>query len=389
MLSVRLPLRRINSLDDAVQITPQSNVELFLWLVDVHDLADTASAEIKLTLSVRLQSLIYSINMDKQIPGKMPEFTHLTLAFVVYLKLQPPPADICLDFAKTHRLWAGSSTLSQLLTSLDAVSLQWGKIPDSEDLQTYLHFLFCAAAGMILQVQNSTVLDVDSLRYECGDLYRVHPMVLKLLACRFCAFVREPTEVRVVRPNLFKRWLQKKKASMSVRTFRADVLNVQWEHLLGPGDAMIVKGTPLKVLQSRVPSAFISKWRSNILYGNVDELLDLDAWGLHQVGMVMLSHGLDWIKHCYCKKVWAHKSRFHRIPVPIVTRKCGHFQTYFLGLALGPSGSFGAAFHDWAQCLRDNCKSKCYGVNLSNFLAKFLDTPLPPKTLAGVVEFPL
>ena len=366
---LRLPLRRVTSLGEALRLQPKGEAELFLYLLDVYDLdLDPQGRD---AVCLRIQSIIVSWDLDGRVPGKMPLFTHLLLAFLVWMKLQDPPGPYDPTWAKGERLWVGDTTASDLMIALDTLSLRWGTIETSPSLLRYLRHLFRKGAWMTYHMHGAEILNIPSMRYSSGELFRVHPTFIRQLALRFRYFAREPTHLREEGGELVMRWLRAKN-NLRLSAFRAEVLKVTWDLHLLPGDRG--ESTSLSCLQKRHPPALLEGIRQKTMAGNPEE----DPWCLHAVKQSLAGFDLQW-NTLFCMHLWKHRKRLHRIPVPIMAREGMHFRVYFLGHPQCGHSSFPRAFQIWLECVRDN-GGKVYGKNLKPLITQILNPPRKVET---------
>ena len=350
---------------------PRGDVDFFRWLLGVYDLK--SDAEGRKALCTKLRSILVSRDLDQTIPGKMKNYTHLSLAFLVFMRHQEMPEVPPETYARSLGLWVGTTSLSQVLLSLDILAFRWRTLEGCSDLELYLRHLFRRGAWICTRLHPAKILNIPSFRYECENLFRVHPSVFVHLSSRFRHFARYPARKKVVQDSPVLTWLLSKEKNLKVRAYRSEILKIVWERMLLPGDKEIAGGNSLASLQKRTPPIILEKTRKRVMHGRLKGD-DLDAWCIHHVQQTLVSLGVDFKKVAYCTKEWKHKERFHKLPIPIIVRR-NHFRVLWLGAPQGPPTSFVCAFEQWLRCLENMCKSMCYGVDLKGFIGKIFRPP--------------
>lgn len=355
-------------LSEVIRAEPRTEVDLFRWLLNVYDLK--VDSDGRKAVCTKLKSFLVSRDLDQTVPGRMKGYTHLSLLSLVWMRHQEMPELAPEKYARSERLWVGTKSLSEILLALDTLSFRWRDLEDCADLQVYLDHIFRRAAWMCTRLHPKEILDTPSLRYECENLYRIHPSVVMQIASRLRFFARFPARRRRVQDTPVLSWLMSKKKNLKVRAYRAEILKLVWERMLLPGDQEIAPGTPLAAVQARFPPFLVEKVRRRIMHGDL-EGDDLDMWCLHQAQQTLSPLGVDFKKVAYCTKEWKHSKRLHKIPIPIIVRR-NHFYVLWLGQEQGPPTSFLCAFETWLRCLQDMCQSRCYGVHLESLIQEIL-----------------
>ena len=117
---------RIHTPEEALDIMPESNVDILLWLIDVYDLGQNE------TCARAVQKLImkhYQI-LHERVPGMLPRWTKGMMAWVTFLNALEPCYEFDKEWVTQNNMLISTEspdmwTIDDLLTTLDAIAMRW------------------------------------------------------------------------------------------------------------------------------------------------------------------------------------------------------------------------------------------------------------------------
>lgn len=334
---------RIHTPEEALDIMPETNVDILLWLVDVYDLGQNK------TCAQAVQNVImkhYHV-LDERVPGMLPRWTKGMMAWVTFLNALEPCynydqewviANNLLISKQSPQLW----TIDVLLTTLDAIAMRWktAHLLTRVKLQQYLHCIWSVAKKFTMHLHPHIQNGLKE-----GSFMKIHPKQIVACYSRFYWFNKTlelydlyDREDKVVESNeFFKHELR----HFVLRKFRDELLTDVWETVPFYGDKEIAGHDSLgegmstySCIYKRHPVCILQKMQQRVLYENPEDVqrAHSSATNLKIIQTYFQNnHKIDFKKFfvCYERNHPKHWKAVQETTVPVLVESFGKFSVIY------------------------------------------------------------
>jgi len=369
---------RIHTPEEALQIMPETNVDILLWLIDVYDLGQNA------VCSQAVQKLImkHYHTLHERVPGMLPRWTKGMMAWVTFLNALEP----CYEF---DQKWViennmlisaeapGKWSIDDLLTTLDAIAMRWksAHLLNRVKLQQYLHCLWSVAKSFTMHLHPHIQNGLKE-----GTLMKIHPKQIMACFSRFYWFNKTlnlydlyDREEKTVECNpFFKHELR----HFILRKFRDELLTDVWETVPFYGDKEIAGHDSLgeglstySCIYKRHPVCILQKMQQQVLYAEPEEVQKAHSKAVNLKIIKTYfqnNHKIDFLKFFVCteKNHAKHWQAVLESTVPVIVESFGKFSVVSNGKAYS-HGPIEAVFPVWVTLAE-----KPHGLDLAELKNK-------------------
>lgn len=369
---------RIHTPEEALDIMPESNVDILLWLIDVYDLGQNE------TCAEAVQKLImkhYQI-LHERVPGMLPRWTKGMMAWVTFLNALEPCYEFDKEWVTQNNMLISTEspdmwTIDDLLTTLDAIAMRWKNAHTlaREKLQQYLHCLWSVAKRFTMHLHPHIQNGLKE-----GNLMKIHPKQVMACFSRFYWFNKTldlydlyDREEKAAECNpFFKQELR----HFILRKFRDELLTDVWETVPFYGDVEIAGHESLgeglstySSLYKRHPVCILQKIQQRVLYAEPEEVQKAHSTAVNLKIIQTYfanNHKIDFLKFfvCYERNHAKHWEAVLESTVPVIVQSFGKFSVISNGKAYC-HGPIEDVFPVWVQLAE-----KPHGLDLSELKNK-------------------
>jgi len=371
---------RIHTPDEALNILPDSIVEILLWLIDVYDLGQDE----KCAQAVQNVILKHYHILNERVPGILPRWTKGMMAWVTFLNALKPNFSYDKDWVIQNNLFIKANpeswSMEDLLTSLDALAMRWKTAYklNRTKLQEYLHCIWSCAKKFTMNLHTELK---DGLNE--GDMKKIHPK--QIIACysRFYWFNKtlemydgyQREEKEVESNDFFKQELR----HFVLRKFRDELLTDVWETVPFHGDKEIAGHDSLgegistySCIYKRHPVCLLQRVQQCVLYENPEHVQEAhsDATNMKIIQTYFQNnHKIDFKKFfvCFERNHPKHTAAVKETTVPLMLESFGKFSVIYENRAYC-HGSVKDVFPVWVKLA-----NKPHGLDISELKKKLFD----------------
>lgn len=369
---------RIHTPEEALDIMPDTNVDILLWLIDVYDLGQNK------TCAQAVQKLImkHYHTLDERVPGMLPRWTKGMMAWITYLNALEPCYDFDKDFVIQNNMLISAETplawtIDDLLTTLDAIAMRWKKAHTLTrvKLQQYLHCIWSVAKKFSMHLHPHIQNGLKE-----GSLMKIHPKQIVACYSRFYWFNKTldlydlyHREEKVVECNAF---FKHELRHFILRKFRDELLTDVWNTVPFYGDVEIAGHDSLgeglstySCIYKRHPVCILQKIQQRVLYAEPEEVQKAHSTAVNLKIIQTYfanNHKIDFLKFfvCYESKHAKHWEAVKDSTVPVIIQSFGEFSVINNGKAYC-HGKIEDVFPVWVQLAE-----KPYGLDLTELKHK-------------------
>jgi len=369
---------RIHTPEEALDITPDTNVDILLWLIDVYDLGQNAVS------AQAVQKLImkHYHTLNERVPGLLPRWTKGMMAWVTFLNALEPSYEFDKDWVvennmlispESPELWS----IDDLLTTLDAIAMRWKNAYTLTrvKLQQYLHCLWSVAKRFTMHLHPHIQNGLKE-----GSLMKIHPKQIMACFSRFYWFNKTldlydlyDREEKTVECNpFFKHELR----HFILRKFRDELLTDVWNTVPFYGDVEIAGHESLgeglstySCIYKRHPVCILQKIQQRVLYDKPEDVQKVHSTAVNLKIIQTYfanNHKIDFLKFfvCYERNHSKHWQAVKESTVPVIVQSFGKFSVVSNGKAYC-HGKIEAVFPVWVQLAE-----KPHGLDLTELKNK-------------------
>ena len=382
---------RVQSMEEALSITPKTSTDLFLYLIDIYDLILRGHRSIDLAKKLLDYLVANYRSLHVPIPGCLLGWTHSMFVFVLYLHLIEPTYDYNPEYIKKHRLRLYSDpdpkqwSWDTYISLLDLISLKWNELEQNDDLAQFLRVLMTLAQKFCLYIHTKDVLSVDNHTHDVSNTkyhVRLSPesivSVMRLVHFRFHPYRFEHLSLK----SNIDHFIDTEKRHLVSRKFRENVLSWMWDHVVLIGDRDIASHDQLgenvssfTCLFKRHPAGQLTSWQRQMTYNTYDEIDDRlkEFLHLHFVDQYFQSvYNVPFIKYFVVFDVFRHRANIDKCGVPLILRLQGSFHAYFAGKCYR-GDTVKNAFVLWCHLIKQiDCKP--YNMDFSLLVTEIFET---------------
>ena len=372
---------RIHTPEEALDITPNTNVDILLWLIDVYDLGQNKTC----AKAVKKLIMKHYHTLDERVPGMLPRWTKGMMAWVTFLNALEP----CYEFDKEWVIQNNmlisnepplSWTIDDLLTTLDAIAMRWKNAYTLErvKLQQYLHCLWSVAKKFTMnlhaRIQNGL---------KEGSFMKIHPKQIVACYSRFYWFNKTlelydlyNREEKAVECNAF---FKHELRHFILRKFRDELLTDVWETVPFYGDREIAGHDSLgegmstySCIYKRHPVCILQKIQQKVLYDKPEDVQKANSTAVNLKIIQTYfqnNYKIDFKKFfiCYERNHPKHWKAVLESIVPIIVESFGKFSVIHDKRAYC-HGRIDEVFPVWVQLAE-----KPHGLDLTELKNKLFD----------------
>jgi len=352
---------RIHTPDEALDILPDTTVDILLWLVDVYDLGQHK----KCAQGVQNVIMKHYHTLNERVPGLLPRWTKGMMAWVTFLNALEPSYEYDKEWVIANNFMIKENPenwgINDLLTTLDAIAMRWKTAHTLArvKLQQYLHCIWSVAKKFTMNLHAK----IDNGLKE-GSMMKVHPK--QILACysRFYWFNKtlemydlyDRKDMVVESNEFFKHELR----HFVLRKFRDELLTDVWDTVPFYGDVEIAGHDSLgegistySCIYKRHPVCLLQRIQQRVLYDEPEDVqrFHSDATNLKIIQTYFQNnHKIDFKKFfiCYEKNHPKHSAAVADSTVPILVESFGMFSVIHEKKAYC-HGSIEDVFPVWVQ----------------------------------------
>ena len=289
MFPCRYKAPRMHHSEDVCNYQPpcDSSVDIFLWLIDIIDI-DEKKSSLNMFHSVKSAYLDSYHYLNHRTPGMLIDWTESMHFFCVLMKLFPLDVGCNVSWARDNNLLISDdlSKLEDLITALDVVSSRWAQLDKSDELKSYLDFLWSRCKYFCIHMFYHS----EAGFMEHSDKrFKIMPKYINMMSSRYYWFNQYMRQQQVWFTDTVKSCLtdDEKKWCLSFlesnrarfidqRQFRKDLGDLMWRrHVMHPGDKDIaeyaMRGDKLSfysALYKRRPASLMKIYQDRFVYGN-------------------------------------------------------------------------------------------------------------------------
>jgi hypothetical protein len=369
---------RIHTPEEALQIMPDTNVDILLWLIDVYDLGQNKTC----AQAVKKLIMKHYHTLNERVPGLLPRWTKGMMAWVTFLNALVP----CYEFDKdwviqnnmlispeSPELW----TIDDLLTTLDAIAMRWKNAHALTrfKLQQYLHCLWSVAKRFTMHLHPHIQNGLKE-----GSFMKIHPKQIMACFSRFYWFNKTldlydlyDREEKTVESNpFFKHELR----HFILRKFRDELLTDVWNTIPFYGDVEIAGHESLgeglstySCIYKRHPVCILQKIQQRVLYDKPEDVQKVHSTAVNLKIIQTYfanNHKIDFLKFfvCYERNHTKHWRAVLESTVPVIVQSFGKFSVVSNGKAYC-HGKIEAVFPVWVKLAE-----KPHGLDLTELKNK-------------------
>lgn len=338
---------RIHTAEEALNIMPDTNVDILLWLIDVYDLGENricAKAVQKLIMK-------HYHTLHERVPGLLPRWTKGMMAWVTFLNALEP----CYEFDKQWviennmlisveppQVWS----IDDVLTTLDAIAMRWkaAHLLNRVKLEQYLHCLWSIAKNFTMHLHPHLQNGLKE-----GNLMKIHPKQIMAFFSRFYWFNKTldlydlyDREEKIVECNAF---FKHELRHFILRKFRDELLTDVWETVAFYGDMEIAGHDSLgeglstySCIYKRHPVCILQKMQQQVLYEDPLEVQKAHSTAVNLKIIqtyFMNNYKIDFKKFFFCseKNHTKHWQAVKESIVPVIVESFGKFSVVSGGKA--------------------------------------------------------
>ena len=368
---------RIHTEDEALRIEPSGDTDIFLWLIDVYDLGQSA----KCAEAVKRLILSKYHALHERVPGMLPRWTKGMMAWVTYLNALVPCYEYDEDWVVRNHFMIQKNpenwSVETMLTALDALAIRWTKAHalDRDKLQQYLHCIWSCAKKWTMHLHEK----VEPGLHE-GDMMKVHPRVVLACLSRFFWFNKtldmhaayQRHEMRVECNPFFEHELR----HFVLRKFRDQLLDALWHHVSNPETWRSRRttswGTRSRSTRrsTKTPVCLLQRAQKSVLYDDPKEVRR-KFQNVTDIKIVQTyfqnNFKMDFKKYfmCFERNHCKHEKAVRESAVPIIVESFRKYSVVHGGKAYG-FGAFADVFPIWLKFA-----DKPYRMDLSDLKDKF------------------
>jgi len=369
---------RIHTPEEALDIMPDTNVDILLWLIDVYDLGQNA------VCAQAVQKLImkHYHTLNERVPGLLPRWTKGMMAWVTFLNALEPSYEFDKDWViennmlispESPELWS----IDDLLTTLDAIAMRWKNAYTLTrvKLQQYLHCLWSVAKRFTMHLHPHIQNGLKE-----GSLMKIHPKQIMACFSRFYWFNKTldlydlyDREEKTVECNpFFKHELR----HFILRKFRDELLTDVWNTVPFYGDVEIAGHESLgeglstySCIYKRHPVCILQKIQQQVLYDKPEDVQKVHSTAVNLKIIQTYfanNHKIDFLKFfvCYERNHAKHWQAVKESTVPVIVQSFGKFSVISNGNAYC-HGKIEVVFPVWVQLAE-----KPHGLDLTELKNK-------------------
>lgn len=370
---------RVNTVAEAVMVTPTETVDRLLWLIDVHDIGEGCAPAV--------HNVLMDTYHDEQerVPGILPRWTRTMLAWVTLLHCRTPFQTLdnthlsAIKWGLQHHLLFNTDyaewTVEDVLDTLDCIAMRWKQLSITNELKTLLQMVWnkCRYWTVHQTKHPSQALE----RVRDSEWYVVKPVSIMAMLSRYYWFNQTmdqlewfPHHQKQPPPHFFSRFIAKEKRHLKIQRFRDALAKEVWERTLFYGDREIAIHDQLgdtvsayTCLYKRHPICLMQTLQKKIAYGTYDDICACcsDILWLQMIRVHFVNnYRMDFVKFFVCWEIDQH--RHHQFLktslVPIILERFGKFTVLYNGHTYG-NDSIQEIFPLWVHYA-----NKPHGLNL-------------------------
>lgn len=369
---------RIHTEDEAMEIQPSGDADIFLWLIDVYDLGQSEKC------AKGIKKLIMSkyFDMNERVPGMLPRWTKGMMAWTAYLNALVPNFEHDEKWVIQHNLMVEKNpeqwSVQTLLTTLDAVAMRWHKAHtlNRQKLNKYLHCIWSCAKKWTMNLHDHIPNGLKE-----GDKYKLHPKHIMACFSRFFWFHKtldmrdnfQPVSYEVPDCTFF---FKNELRHFVLRKFRDQLLKDVWNTVPFYGDLEIAGHDQLgdyistySAVYKRHPVCLLQRIQQRVLY---DEPVDVRKYHQDATDIKIIqtyfqnNFKIDFAKYflCFERNCPKHLEAIRNSVVPVIFESFKQFFVAYEGSTYGP-GSIAEVFPIWVKLAK-----KPHGLNISELSNK-------------------
>lgn len=395
---------RVVTLEEALKVDiPLDATELFLWLIDVYDLAMKGIKSKALALKIKAFLIKHYKRLHVPIPGCLLGWTHSMFVFIVYLNLHQPTYTFSQDYVKRHclRLYTDPNPLTwswdTYASTLDLLALKWNTLDQSDDLQQFLEMLWSLARRFCLFIHTKDILSVDIHTHNVAKTkyhVRLSPEAIVSILSRFVGFQFHNYKlVSIELPeNNVDYFISMEKRHLVTRKFRENLLKWIWDKVILIGDKDIASHDQLgenvssyTCLFKRFPAGQLTQWQRLITYANYEDIQgDMREYlHLHFIDQHFQSvYNVGFIKYFVVFDVLKHKHNIAQCQVPLILYLQGKYHTHWSGVVY-ECNTITNAFVHWLTLIKKYCHGKPYNMDFNLLIDQIFESMSDEETLEG------
>lgn len=392
---------RVHSMQEALQITPQSPTDMFLYLIDIYDLI--VKGERNKALAIKLRDYLVDNYKDLHIPipGCLYGWTHSMFVFVIYLHLIEPSYTYDSAYIKKHRLrlfqdpdpksWSWDIYISML----DLISLKWDELPQTRELQELLDVMITLAQKFCLYIHTKDSLSVDMHTHDVSNTkyhVRLSPesivSVMRLVHFRFHEYTIKDIDIP---SNNIDHFMHLEKRHLVSRKFRENVVSWMWDRIILIGDKDIASHDQLgenvssfTCLFKRHPAGQLTAWQRQLTYNTYEEIDDClkEFIHLHFIDQHFQSvYNVGFIKYFVVFDIFKHKKNIEKCKVPLIVCLQGKYHVYWS--SMHRANTVKNAFVLWVHFIKVYLDCKPYNMDFSLLASQMFESLSDEDTMEG------
>ena len=392
---------RVHTMQEAMQITPDTPTDMFLYLIDIYDLI--IKGERCPALAIKLKTYLRDnyTKLHVPIPGCLYGWTHSMFVFIIYLHLIEPTYTYNKNWIKQHRLrlykdpdpkeWSWDTFISML----DLVSLKWNELPQCAQLEELLGVLTTLAKKFCLYIHTKDALSVDMHTHDVSNTkyhVRLSPesivSVMRVVMFRFHGYTIQ--EIQLPSNNM-DHFLHLEKRHLVSRKFREGVCSWMWDRIILIGEKAIASHDQLgenvssfTCLFKRHPAGQLTAWQRQLTYNTYDKIDDRlkEYIHLHLIDQHFQSiYNIGFIKYFVVFDVFKHKKNIETCKVPLLLCLQDQYHVHWSGVHRG--GTVKDAFVIWVHFIKLYLDCKPYNMDFSLLVSQMFESLSDEDTLEG------